>query len=235
MPGTSSGTGRQATAALDALATALADGGPDAVFAAAGDLARAAIGVHMPLRVTENSGGHLTGNHGVDRAVGVGLVRRYRDFYAEAMRQDRRPVRYLREPAARLADWARAARGQVAPILEADTVARREATYNPAQHPEDLADLDASAARPYYEALKRELERRGSPEAAALRHAAAHLADLVYTAWVRAGKPLSLRPAPDRDTDNATPPYWLLGLAGVLLAILLWPRQRRGVNDEPRT
>jgi hypothetical protein len=222
----------EAAAALEPLATALADGGPDAVFAAAGDLARSAIDFHMPFSHTENSDGALTGNHGVDRAVGVGLVRRYGDVYAEAIRKNRRPVRYLAEPTDRLADWVRAAGERVSPILEADTVARREATYNPAQHPEDLADLDAAAARPYYETLKRELERRGAPEAAALRDAAAHLADLVYTAWVRAAKPLSLHAAARRETDDGSSPYWLLVPAAGMLFILLWPRHRRGAGTE---
>jgi len=216
---------------LDRLGDALADGRTDDVFASAGALARSAIGLHMPFHTTVNSDGGRTGNHGVARAVGVGLLRRYGDFYAAEIRKGRRPVRYLSKPKDHLAGWAIAAHGRIGPVLEADAVARKKATYNPAQHPEDLADLDAVAARPYYEALKRDLERRGSPEAAALRDAAAHLPDLIYTAWVRAGKPPSLRAAAaEGGKPDAAPPYWLLVLAAVSLAILLWPRRRQGAG-----
>ena len=229
-------TPRAAAEALDALTTALAGEGPDAAFTASARLARSAVGLHMPFHTTANADGAETGNHGVARAVGVGLIARYEDVYAEAIRQNRRPVRYLSEPADRLAAWAAEARQRVAPILEADTVARREATYNPAQHPEDLADLDAEAARPYYEALKRELARRDSPEAAALRDAAANLADLVYTAWVQAGKPLALQPGGEAAGEgDPSSPYWLLALAVGMLVILLWPRRRPGAEEEPRT
>jgi len=219
--------------AVETLADALAGGGPDAVFAAAARLARPAIALHLPLAAVEDSEALRTGHHGVAGAVGVGLIARYGDFYANAIREGRRPVRYLDAPADALATWTAAARERVAPILEADAVARREATYNPAQHPEDLTALDAAAARAYYEALRRELGRRGSPEAAALRDAAAHLSDLVYTAWVRAGKPLSLQAADAASTtDDRTSPYWLLVLAAVTLAVLLWPRRRAGANRD---
>ncbi len=225
-----------AAEALEALSAALSGEGADAVFTAAADLARAAVALHWPCHETENSDGARTGNHGVARAVGVGLIARYEDIYTEAIRRGRRPARYLREPADRLADWAAEAHERIAPILEADTVARNEATYNPAQHPEDLAALDAAAARPYYEALKRELDRRDSPEAAALRDAAAHLADLVYTAWVQAGKPLALRTAAEAPAAGDTSsPYWLLALAVGMLVILLWPRRRPDAEDESRT
>ncbi|MEA3366846.1 MAG: hypothetical protein U9R68_01885, partial [Planctomycetota bacterium] len=132
-------------------------------------------------------------------------------------------------------DWLIAAHGRIGPILEADAVARKQAKYNPAQHPEDLDDLDAARARPYYETLKQELARRGSPEAAALCDAAAHLADLLYTAWVRAGKPLSLRAAADAGRKPApAPPYWLLGLAVGTLILLLWPRRRPDTGAEKK-
>jgi len=216
-----------AAEALDRLADALADGRADAVFTAAGDLARSTIGLHMPLHTTKNWDGQRTGNHGISKALEVGLIHRYADSYDKEIRKDRRGVRYLRDPTDRLFDWLIAAHGRIGPILEADAVARKQAKYNPAQHPEDLDDLDAARARPYYETLKRELARRGSPEAAALRDAADHLADLLYTAWVRAGKPLSLRPPADAGRKPVpSPPYWLLVLAVGMLILLLWPRRR---------
>ena len=216
-----------AAQALDRLADALADGRTDAVFAAAGDLARTAAGLHMPLHTTKNRDGQRTGNHGISRVLEVGLIHRYADSCEKEIRKDPRGVRYLRDPTDRLFDWLIAAHGRIGPILEADAVARKQAKYNPAQHPEDLDDLDAARARPYYETLKRELARRGSPEAAALRDAAAHLADLLYTAWVRAGKPLALWPAADAGRKPApSPPYWLLVLAVGMLILLLWPRRR---------
>ena len=218
-----------ATDALDRLAHALTDGRTDAIFASAGDLARIVADLHMPLHTTVNHDGQLTGNHGIGGVLAVGLIGRRLDACRKAVRQDRQVARYLADPADSLFNWLATAHGRTAPILEADTAARNRSTYNPAQHPEDLASPDA--AKPYYEALAAELARRGAPEAAALRDAAAHLADLLYTAWVRAGKPLTLQP-PDEDEDaGASPPYWLIALAAFMLFMLFWPRRQARPGD----
>jgi len=219
-----------AAAALDRLADALAAGHTEEAFAAAGDLAHYAADLHMPLHTTRNHDGQLTGNHGIYKALEVGLVHRYPEFYEKELRKGRRVVRYLDAPTDRLFDWLITAHGRVKPILEADSVARRKTTYNPAQHPEDLDNPDSTRARAYYKTLKDELARRGSPEAAARRDAAAHLADLYYTAWVRAGKPLSLQAATPAKKETPTAPYWLLAPAIALVILLLWPRRQRGAS-----
>ncbi len=220
--------------AMERLADALAAGCAEEAFTAAGDLAHYAADLHMPLHTTRNRDGQRTGNHGIYKALTVGLVHRYPEFYEKAVRKGRQMVRYLDAPTDRLFDWLIAAHGRVKPILEADSAARKKTTYNPAQHPEDLTDPDATRARPYYKTLKGELGRRGSPEAAARRDAAAHLADLVYTAWVRAGKPLSLQAAAPAEQGPSTVPYWLLAPAIAMVILLLLPRRRpdtRGGKD----
>ncbi|KPJ76108.1 MAG: hypothetical protein AMS14_02555, partial [Planctomycetes bacterium DG_20] len=168
--------------ALSRLTDALTAGRNAAVFHEAGMLAHYAADLHMPLHTTANYDGQQTGNHGVHKAVEVGLVARYEDFYRGELRGGRRQEAFLDDPQADLFDWLGVAHGRVAPILEADSVARHRTRYNPAQHPEDLDDVTSKRARPYYESLRQELRRRGSPEAAAMRDAAAHLADRLFTA-----------------------------------------------------
>ena len=215
-----------AAEALDRLVDALRTGRTGGVFAAAGDLAHYAADLHMPLHTTKNWDGQLTGNHDIHKALEVGLVNRRLDAYRAEVRKDRRVVHYLADPTDRLFDWLIAAHARVAPILEADTAARTATQYNPAQHPEDLDQVDSARARPYYEALAEELAKRGSPEAAALREASAHLADLLYTAWVRAGKPATLQAAAQDADAEPTPPYWLIALGVGVLLLLAWPRRR---------
>ncbi|MBL7141110.1 MAG: hypothetical protein ISS74_09405 [Planctomycetes bacterium] len=212
--------------ALDRLVDALRDGRTGEVFAAAGDLAHYATDLHMPLHTTKNWDGQLTGNHGIHKALEVGLVNRRLDACRAEVQSDRRVVHYLADPTDHLFDWLIAAHARVEPILEADTAARQATRYNPAQHPEDLDQVDSAQARPYYKALAEELAKRGSPEAAALREASAHLADLLYTAWVRAGKPVTLQAAAQAADAEPTPPYWLIALAVGLLLLLVWPRRR---------
>ena len=74
--------------------------------------------------------------------------------------------------------------------------------------------------------LFRSLEARGSPEAAAMRDAAAHLAQLYYTAWVRAGKPAGFSAAPAEPEPANISMYMLLIPSAVLLLVLFWPRRR---------
>jgi len=214
--------------ALSRLTDALTAGRTTAVFREAGMLAHYAADLHMPLHTTANYDGRQTGNHGVHKAVEVGLPARYEDFYRNELARDRRQERFLDHPQDRLFDWLVAAYSRIQPILEADSVARHRARYNPAQHPEDLDDVTSKRARPYYEALRQELRRRGSPEAAAMRDAAAHLADLIYTAWVRAGKPLERAPAPrPKEEPQPVTHYLIFAAAVALLLSLLWPRRRR--------
>jgi len=231
-------------AAADALARltdALTAGRTVHVVREAGMLAHYASDLHMPLHTTANYDGRQTGNHGVHKAVEVGLVARFEDVYRRELRRGRRQERFLADPQGRLFDWLVAAHASVKPILEADSVARHRARYNPAQHFEDLDDVTSKRARPYYEALRQELKRRGSPEAAAMRDAAAHLADLLYTAWVRAGKPPEHAPPPQpQDEPMPMMEVLVLGAAAALLFSLLWPRRRppkpdgAGPNEPPR-
>jgi len=213
--------------ALSRLTDALTASRTDAVFREAGMLAHYAADLHMPLHTTANYDGQETGNHGVHKAVEVGLVARYEDFYRSELRRGRRQEAFLDDPDDRLFDWLTAAHGRVKPILEADSVARHRTRYNPAQHPEDLDDVASKRARPYYETLRQELKRRGSPEAAAMRDAAAHLADLLYTAWVRAGKPPEhpVSPEPQEEPQPMTH-YLIFAAAAALLLSLLWSRRR---------
>jgi len=216
--------------ALDRLSHALTEGRTDAVFDSAGDLARAVTDCHMPLHTTTNHDGAQTGNHGVGGVVATGLMHRRLEVYHQDLRQKRRCTHYVPHPTDRLFGWLAKAHSRVSPILKADAAARQRATYNPAQHPEHLTAPET--AKPYYEALVTELERHGSPVTSSLRDAADHLADLLYTAWVRAGKPLELHPTPEADQETAAPPYWLLVLAAVMLLVLFLPRLRERREKE---
>jgi hypothetical protein len=224
--------------ALEAFADAFAQGRPDEAFRQAGALAHYAADLHMPFHTTRNFDGQETGNEGIHFAVEVGLVKRNESFFAAEIAKGRGVVVYVEDPEAALFAWLIAANGRVAPILEADSAARRATGYNPGL-PENKADLDdlpastgeaggqSERAAPYYRALKQELDARGNPVAASMRDASADAARLLYTAWVRAGKPLSLCPlAERRETVSSFPLEYTL-LAGLALLILFWPRRRR--------
>jgi len=213
--------------ALGRLTDAMATGRTADIFHDAGEMAHYAADLHMPFHTTKNYDGKLTGNHGIHKTLEIGLVHRRLDFYKAEMAKARREVTFVDDARDRLFDWLIEAHSRVKPILEADTAARREAKYNPAQHPEDADDLASARARPYYDALKRELAARGSPEAVAMRDAAAHLADLLYTAWVRAGKPLTLSAAPlAAPRKQSRVEYLLIGAAVVIFLLMLLPRRR---------
>ena len=227
--------------ALSRLTDALTAGRTPAVFDEAGALAHYAADLHQPLRTTANYDGRQSGNHGIHKALEVGLLARFEDFYAGELRRRRRQEMFLDDPTDALFDWLIAAHARVGPILEADSVARHRTRYNPAQHPEDPDDVTSKRARPYYESLRQELTRRGSPEAAAMRDAAAHLADLLYTAWVRAGKPQQHPPSPEpQDERQPVTQYLIIGAAVALLLSLLGPRGRppkpdgAGPDEPPR-
>jgi len=221
-----------AEAAFDALVDAMTRGRPDDVLRAAGDLAHYSADLHMPLHVSKNFNGQFTGNDGLHKAVEIGLAVRNDPFYAAEVRRGRTEVAYVELVRDALFDWIVQANARVAPLLEADTAARAAAPYNPGdkarakeieQETEDPAN---EKSRPYYAALKKELEARGSPEAAAMRDAAAHLAQLYYTAWVRAGKPAGFSAAPANPEPVNISTYLLLVPSAVLLLVLFWPRRR---------
>jgi len=218
--------------ALNDLADALARGQTERIFRAAGDLAHYAADLHTPMHVSKNFNGQLTGNDGIHKALEVGLYVRNEEFYAAEVRKNRREVAYLESPRDSLFEWLIQANGRMAPIIEADTAARRKTAYNPgAKTPDAEKEMEDPAnekSRPYYAALAAELEARGSPEASAMRDAAAHLADLLYTAWVRAGKPASLTPAAPAPVSESAhlSPYLLLIPAALLLLLVLWPRRK---------
>ena len=221
-----------AEAALERLVDAMKGGRTDETFAAAGDLAHYVADLHMPLHVSKNFNGKLTGNDGVHQAIEIGLAARNGPFYAAEVRKDRTEAVYVEKAPDALFDWIVQANARVAPLLEAETAARNQTRYNPGaktkeveQETEDPAN---EKSRPYYTALKKELEARGSPEAAAMRDAAAHLAQLYYTAWVRAGKPASFSPAASSPPEAMNVPmYVLLIPSAILFVLLLWPRKPR--------
>jgi hypothetical protein len=217
--------------ALQALADAMARGATGEIFRAAGDLAHYAADLHTPVHVSKNFNGQLTGNDGIHKALEVGLYIRNEPFYAAEVRKGRTDVAYIDNVREALFDWLVQANARLAAILEADTAARQKTGYNPGAKTKDaeqeMEDVNNEKSRPYYAALKKELEARGSPEAAAMRDAAAHLAQLYYTAWVRAGKPTSLASA-SASAPQGSPvsPYLLLLPTALLLFVLLWPRRK---------
>jgi len=216
--------------ALEAFADAFAQGRPDdPPWREAGALAHYAADLHMPFHTTRNFDGQETGNEGIHFAVEVGLVKRNEPFFAAEIRKDRGTVVYVEDAEAALFSWLIAANGRVAPILEADSAARRATGYNPGlpENKADLDDLQSERAAPYYRALKKELDARGNPVAASMRGASADVARLLYTAWVRAGKPLSLYPSAERREPASSFPLEYTLLAVLALLILFLPRRRR--------
>jgi len=212
--------------ALGALVDALTAGRTDDVFLYAGDLLHYGADLHQPFHVSKNYDGKMSGNDGIHKALEIGLVNRNADFYKAQVRQGRYELACLSSPLSDVFDWLIEAWSRQKPVLEAETIARQKANYNPAK---TLADLDgdtSDAAKAYYAAFKQELEKRNSLEAAAMRDAAGHVAELLYTAWVRAGKPLSLAPPPPRPEPAPTVPYWAIGAGVALLILLFWPRRR---------
>jgi hypothetical protein len=217
--------------AVTALAAALKRGDADAVFAAAGDVAHYAADLHMPLHVTKNYDGKLTGSDGIHMRIEVGLTKRYPDFYAAEVAKGRGEASYVPDPRDRLFDWIIQAHSRAAPILAADTAARQATGYVPPttrlEAEKEADDVALERVRPYYAALKKELEQRNSPEAAAMHEAAAHVADLLYTAWVNADKPVKLEPPPAAPAAEEKPSaYWLIPVLAAVMILLLFPRRR---------
>jgi hypothetical protein len=214
--------------ALAALTDALKRQDPDAVFRAAGDLAHYAADLHQPLHVTKNYDGQLTGQKGVHARLEIGLQKRYTAFYAEEIKKDRTEPVYLTDPEGSLFDWLIKAGSRAPDILAADTAARQATGFVPLLDSEEAKkeadDVDSPRAKPYYAAFKKEMESRGSPEAVAMREAAAHLADLYYTAWTNSGKPISLTAAPAQQKEVTW--TWLLPMIAVVVVLLLLPRRQ---------
>jgi len=216
--------------ALETFADALAQGrADDPPWREAGALAHYAADLHMPFHTTRNFDGQETGNEGIHFAIEIGLVKRNESFFAAEIRKDRGTVVYVEDAEAALFSWLITANGRVAPILEADSAARRATGYNPGlpENKADLDDLQSERAAPYYRALAQELDARGNPVAASMRDASADVARLLYTAWVRAGKPLSLYPSAERRETVSSFPLEYTLLAGLAMLILFWPRRRR--------
>jgi hypothetical protein len=215
-----------------ALTEALTKGRPDAIFDAAGDLSHFAADLHQPFHVAKNYNGRDTGNDNIHGRLEIGLLNRYLDFYAAEIRKDRRDVVYIEDVQGSLFDWLIEAHSRAATILDADTAARKRTGYvSPQSRDEadkELDDVASERLKPYYAAFKAELESRGSPEVLALRDSAAHIAQLYYSAWVRAGKPLSLTPPPvvaEKQPEPPGIPLWLIGVAMALLFFLFLPRR----------
>jgi hypothetical protein len=215
-----------------ALVDALRRGATEEIFKWAGEVSHFGADLHMPFHCTKNYNGKLTGNTGIHKMLEIGLLVRHKDFYAAEIRKGRAPVPYVEDAEGRLFDWLIVANSRAAPILEADTAARLKTGYTPPEKVEEadkeLDDVNSARAKPYYAAFKSELESRGQPEAAALRDAADHVAQLFYTAWVRAGKPAGLT-APPTAAAAAAPPtiaYWWLVVPTVVLILLSLFRRR---------
>ena len=216
--------------ALDSLVAAMAGGQTDDLFRAAGDLAHFAADMHMPFHVTKNFNGQFTGNDGIHKAVEIGLAVRNDPFYAAEVCRGRTEAAYVENARDAFFEWIVQANARVAPILDADTAARKATGYDPGARTKDIEqeteDPANEKSKPYYAALKKELEARGSPEAAAMRDAAGHLAQLYYSAWVRAGKPESFSAAPAAPESVNVSTYLLFIPSAILLLLLLWPRKK---------
>lgn len=227
--------------AIRGLTDALIQGRTEDTFRMAGEAAHYAADLHMPFHTTENYDGKLTGNPGIHKALEVGLVKRNLDFYAAEVGKGRGTVVYLADVEGPTIAWLIQAHGRVGALLEAETAARKKTGYDPKAHekpktddagnvtePSDLDNLDSERAKPYYAALKEEVGNRGSPLAAQMREASAHVAQLYYTAWVNAGKPTSLAgsEAPVGGESKPSFPFWVLAAIGFGLLMVLLPRRR---------
>jgi hypothetical protein len=225
--------------ALRDLTQALTFGRTEEAFRQAGDLAHYAADIHMPFHTTDNYDGKLSGNSGIHKALEIGFVHRYKDVFAAELQKDRREALYLDAVEPAMIEWIIRANGRVPLCLEADTEARRRSGYNPTEfekpkvdeagkvvEPSDLDNLASERAKPYYAALKEELDKRGSPMEIQMREAAGHVAQLLYTAWIDAGKPLSLNaPAAQPETPEFAP-VWPLVVGFLILLLALLPRRK---------
>jgi hypothetical protein len=229
---------------LGKLADALARGSGADVVRMAGALSHYAADLHMPFHVTANYDGQLTGNPGIHRALEIGLIKRYLAFYEAEVRKGREKVAAICDPRDTAFEWVLTSYDRTSLVLEADTIARRSTGYNPKDHERaeaggvaDLDNVESEQARPYYARLKEELDRRGAPEAAAMREAAEHVAQLLYTAYVAAGEPAGwrmserARDAAERDGGHPVAAVWAwaatLGAAAALAAAAVAVSLRR--------
>ena len=225
--------------ALRDLTQALAFGRTEEVFRQAGDLSHYAADIHMPFHTTDNYDGRLSGNSGIHKALEIGLVNRNRDVFVAELQKDRREVLYLDAVEPAMIEWIIQANARVPLCLEADTEARRRSGYNPKEfenpkvdeagkvvEPSDLDNLASERAKPYYAALKEELDNRGSPMEIQMREAAVHVAQLFYTAWTDAGKPLSLSESAARPEAPEFAPTWPLLVGFLILLLALLPRRK---------
>jgi hypothetical protein len=226
---------------LQALVEAMTLGRADDLIREAGALAHYVADLHMPFHTTTNYDGQESGNPGIHRALEIGLVKRYPDFYAAEIRRDRTIIPYLGDPREATFGWIVTANSRVAPILEADTIARRQTGYDPKLwerpadgSPSDLDDVESARARPYYARLKKELQDRGSPEAAAMRDAAQHVAQCLYTAYVLSGQQVGREAVPAEEQTAPPFPYWAAAAGVLVMVVLLWLRRRpRAAGGSP--
>ncbi len=232
------GTGPwQAAEGCDRLARAMAEGPEDAAFREAGRLAACIADLHMPLNTSGRYGASASGpggaNGGLQAAVEIGLLVRYPEFYEAELRSGRGMVRYVEGPLSSVFDGVLAAHARLVPVVEAAMAARDETGYDPGDEANraDLTDPDAPGALAYYTRLRERLQERGSPVAASRREAAAHLADLLYSAYVASGKRLG-GPPETEPAAHSPVSYWLLA-AGVAVIIMLMLSRRRP-RPEPK-
>ena len=129
--------------AFGALVDALSRGAAADIFRAAGDLAHYAADLHTPMHVSKNFNGQLTGNDGLHKALEIGLVVRHEEFYAAEVRKGRTEVACVENVRDALFDALVQANARMAPIVEADTAARRKTGYNPepSGRPEEPAPM----------------------------------------------------------------------------------------------
>jgi hypothetical protein len=150
-----------------------------ALFAA--DLGHYVADGHMPLHITKNYNGGMTGQTGIHSRYESNLVSRYEAqivYPADS-------AHYIENPGAFIFNYLYGDYKYVDSLLLAD------------QYATNLAGNTSSDA--YYQAL---WAKSGDFTILLMRNGSTHLADLIYTAWVQAGSPV-MYPNGIDEADNA--------------------------------
>jgi len=156
-----------------------------AMFAA--DLGHYVGDGHMPLHITKNYNGQMTGQTGVHSRYESSMISRYETQLVYPAD----PAHYIEDIGAYVFEYLYYDYKYVDSVLLADSYAKT------------LAGNTSSDA--YYQAL---WEKTGTFTILLMRNASASLADLIYTAWVQAGSPM-MYPNAIEEPENPDQPRLL--------------------------
>jgi len=134
----------------------------------AADLGHYVADGHMPMHITRNYDGQLTGNKGIHARYEIYMIQRFQD----QIEYEGWPAEEIGDVRSYIFDYLYSNYDYVDTILIADDYATEMASGN-------SSDL-------YYEAL---WERTGRMTKMMFRDASHAIAELLYTAWLEAGKP----------------------------------------------